>query len=67
MEASIWNGVDIHDAFCLECDAIMEFEGYEKGNELGKIIDSETKKYLEMVFIDFKCSNCSKRTSIMSQ
>jgi len=67
MDTSIWNSVDIHDAFCLECNAIMEYEGYEIGNELGKIINRETKNYLEMVFLDFKCPNCSKRTSIMSQ
>jgi len=67
LESSIWNGVNIHDTYCLDCDSKMNFEGYEKGDELGKVIQSETKKELEMVFLNFKCPECKKRSSIMTQ
>jgi len=67
MENSIWNGIDIHDVFCLDCDSMMNYEGYEKGDDLGKVIQSETKEGLEMVFLNFKCPDCKKRTSVMLQ
>jgi len=68
MDSSIWNGVNIHNMFCLNCDeTLMVYEGYEKGDELGKVIKSEYKDGLEMVYLNFKCSECNHRASIMLQ
>jgi len=67
MENSVWTGINIHDTFCLDCESLMFYEGYERGDELGKMIHSEIKNGLEMVFLNFQCPDCKKRASIMIQ
>ena len=70
MKEEVWN-LRIHDAFCLDCDSIMEYYGYEKGGNLDerKIIDSdtfETDNYEPHIFLNFKCPHCMKKTSVMT-
>jgi len=69
-EEDVWN-LRIHDVFCLECDEMMKYYGYEKGSNLdeGKIIESdkyETDNYEPHIFLNFKCSKCGKKISVMT-
>jgi len=70
VKEEVWN-LRIQDAFCLECDKIMDYYGYEKGGNLdqSKIIDSEqyeTNDYEPHIFLNFKCPQCMKKTSVMT-
>jgi len=65
MQQEVWD-LRINDVFCLDCDSMMEYYGYEKGNDLDQnnIINSEmyeTDDYEPHIFLNFHCPRCKKK------
>ena len=70
MQAEVWD-LRIHDVFCLDCDSMMTYYGYENGSDLdkSKIINSEkyeTDEHESHLFLNFKCDKCQRKVSVMT-